>query len=61
MLVRDAARARALFVDAVEVVTGGVRARDGLDELVAGASVVIPAVDGFLGGRSAGPNEIEPW
>ena len=59
VLVRDAAQARALFGDAIEVVSGDVRSRDGLDEAVAGASVVISAVHGFLGGRGAGPVEVD--
>jgi len=59
VLVRDAARARALFGDAVELVAGDVRRADGLDELVAGASVVVSAVHGFLGGRGAGPVEVD--
>jgi uncharacterized protein YbjT (DUF2867 family) len=59
VLVRDGARARTLFGDAVEVVRGDVRSRDELDETVAGAAVVISAVHGFLGGRGAGPVEVD--
>jgi len=59
VLVRDVARARALFGDAIEVVAGDVRRAEGLDELVAGASVVVSAVHGFLGGRGAGPVEVD--
>lgn len=55
VLTRDTARTRAVFGDVVEAVRGDVRSRDGLDEAVAGASVVISAVHGFLGGRGAGP------
>lgn len=57
--VRDAGRARALFADAVQVVSGDVRSRAHLDDLVAGAGVVISAVHGFLGGRGAGPVEVD--
>jgi uncharacterized protein YbjT (DUF2867 family) len=59
VLVRDPARARALFGDAVEVVRGDVRSRAELGETVAGATVVISAVHGFLGGRGAGPVEVD--
>lgn len=59
VLVRDAARAKAMFGDAIDVVAGDVRTSDGLAELVAGASVVISAVHGFLGGRGAGPLEVD--
>ena len=59
VLARDAARARALFGDGVEVVGGDVRRRDGLDEAVADAATVISAVHGFLGGRGAGPVEVD--
>ena len=59
VLVRDATRAREVFGDAVEVVAGDVRRAVGLDEVVAGAAVVVSAVHGFLGGRGAGPVEVD--
>ncbi|MGH1526166.1 SDR family oxidoreductase [Leifsonia sp. L25] len=59
VLTRDTARARALFDDRVEVVSGDVRRRDGLDEAVADAEMVVSAVHGFLGGRGAGPAEVD--
>ncbi|UZJ24794.1 NAD(P)H-binding protein [Rhodococcus antarcticus] len=59
VLVRDTTRARALFGDTVEVVGVDVRRGEGLDELTAGASVVVSAVHGFLGGRGAGPVEVD--
>ena len=59
VLVRDTTRARALFGDTVEVVGVDVRRREGLEELTAGASVVVSAVHGFLGGRGAGPVEVD--
>lgn len=59
VLVRDAARAQALFGDAIEVVAGDLRTCDGLDELVTGSSAVVSAVHGFLGGRAAGPVEVD--
>ncbi len=59
VLVRDAARARSLFGEAVEVVSGDVRSREGLDKAVAGAAVVVSAMHGFLGGRGAGPVEVD--
>lgn len=59
VLVRDADRARALLGPTVEVVAGDLRRADGPDELFAGAAVVISAVHGFLGGRGAGPVEVD--
>lgn len=59
VVVRDAGRARVLFGEATEVATGDVRTRTGLGELLTGASVVISAVHGFLGGRGAGPVEVD--
>ncbi len=59
VLVRDRGRARNLLGDDVEVIAGDVRSPDGLDELVAGARVVVSAVHGFLGGRGAGPVEVD--
>jgi uncharacterized protein YbjT (DUF2867 family) len=59
VLVRDRRRARIVLGDDVEVVSGDVRGRQGLDELVAGASVVVSAVHGFLGGRGAGPIDVD--
>lgn len=59
VLVRDAGRARSVLGDDVEVVAGDVRSRDGLDELVAGARAVVSAVHGFLGGRGAGPVQVD--
>ncbi|MEP6979278.1 MAG: NAD(P)H-binding protein [Nakamurella sp.] len=59
VLVRDAPRARALWDDSVEVVAGDVRRADGLADQCAGASVVVSAVHGFLGGRGAGPVEVD--
>jgi uncharacterized protein YbjT (DUF2867 family) len=65
VLVRDPDRARralgalGALGDDVEVVAGDVRSRGGLDEAVAGAHVVISAVHGFLGGRGAGPVEVD--
>lgn len=59
VLVRDVDRARALFGSAVEIVAGDVRRADGFDRLVDGAAVVISAVHGFLGGRGAGPVEVD--
>lgn len=58
VLVRDAARARAVLGGDVEVVATDVR-RAGLDEVLIGASVIVSAVHGFLGGRGAGPREVD--
>ncbi len=59
VVVRDAGRARVLFGEATEVATGDVRTRAGLGELLTGASVVISAVHGFLGGRGSGPVQVD--
>jgi uncharacterized protein YbjT (DUF2867 family) len=59
VLVRDRGRARSVLGDDVEVVAADVRRRRGLDEMVAGASVVVSAVHGFLGARGAGPIHVD--
>jgi uncharacterized protein YbjT (DUF2867 family) len=59
VLVRDTERARGILGDEVEVIAGDVRSRHGLDELVAGAAAVISSVHGFLGGRGAGPIQVD--
>lgn len=59
VLVRDAGRARALLGNAVEVVGADVRSPAGLGPAVAGAAVVVCSVHGFLGGRGAGPAEVD--
>jgi uncharacterized protein YbjT (DUF2867 family) len=59
VFVRDAGRARSLLGGDVEVLTGDVRQPAGLDEVLGGASVVVSAVHGFLGGRGAGPVEVD--
>lgn len=58
VLVRDADRARELLGAQVEVVPADVR-RPGLAPACAGASVVISAVHGVLGGRGAGPDQVD--
>jgi NADH dehydrogenase len=59
VLVRDTERARALLGSGVEVLAGDVRRAAELRPLVDGASVVISAMHGFLGGRGAGPDEVD--
>ncbi len=59
VLVRDPVRARAALGEDVEIVTGDVRVPAGLAPALAGASVVVSAVHGFLGGRGAGPAEVD--
>jgi NADH dehydrogenase len=59
VLVRDTQRARALLGPGVEVLAGDVRRAAELRPLVDGASVVISAMHGFLGGRGAGPSEVD--
>lgn len=58
VLVRDAGRAQAALGADVDVRAADVR-RAGLDEALGGASVVISAVHGFLGGRGAGPSDVD--
>ncbi|MFF1571146.1 SDR family oxidoreductase [Leifsonia sp. NPDC058292] len=59
VLVRDVDRARSVLGSDVGVISMDVRRRKGLDAAVAGADVVISAVHGFLGGRGAGPAEVD--
>ena len=59
VVARDTDRARSLFDDAVEVVHGDVRDRDRMRAVVAGADVVVSTMHGFLGGRGAGPSEVD--
>jgi len=59
VLVRDSGRARTVLGDDVEVLAGDVRQTAGLDTALAGASVIVSAVHGFLGGRGAGPVEVD--
>jgi NADH dehydrogenase len=59
VLVRDAARGRAVLGADVDVVAGDIRQTAGLDQVVAGASALVLAVHGFLGGRGAGPAEVD--
>lgn len=58
VLTRDPAHAQGLAVD-VEVAVGDVRDAPTLVAATRGASVVISAVHGFLGGRGAGPEQID--
>ncbi len=58
VLVRDTERARALFGDQVDVRAGDVR-QVNLHEEFDGASVIVSAMHGFLGGRGAGPYDID--
>ena len=59
VLVRDPDRARTALGDDAEVLTGDVRDRAAVTEALAGASVIVSAVHGFLGGRGAGPLEVD--
>jgi uncharacterized protein YbjT (DUF2867 family) len=59
VLVREAERARSLLSSEVEVLTHDVRRSAGLAEALAGASVIIFAAHGFLGGRGNGPIEVD--
>ncbi len=59
VLVRDTERARTLLGEQVDVMAADVRRPEGLDEVLAGASVLVSAVHGFLGGRGAGPREVD--
>lgn len=59
VLVRDPERARTVLGEGVEVLAGDVRQPAGLGDVVAGASVIVSAVHGLLGGRGAGPLEVD--
>lgn len=59
VVVRDGPRARCLLPPDAEVRTHDVRDAEGLDELLTGASVVVNAFHGFLGGRGAGPAQVD--
>lgn len=59
VLVRDADTARTVLGRDVEVVAGDIRRRDDVDHAVDGSAVVVSAVHGFLGGRGAGPWEVD--
>lgn len=58
-VVRDAQRAKEVLGPDVEVVTADVRHAEEIREAVQGASVVVSALHGFLGGRGAGPAEVD--
>ncbi|MFP3466818.1 SDR family oxidoreductase [Leifsonia sp. SIMBA_070] len=59
VIVRDTARADEASGGTVEVAAADVRDRDEIRGAVAGADVVVSAVHGFLGGRGAGPAEVD--
>ena len=59
VLTRDRARAEEVLGDRPQIVEVDVRRPDGLAEAVAGASTVISAFHGFLGGRGEGPAEVD--
>jgi uncharacterized protein YbjT (DUF2867 family) len=59
VIVRDAARARAVLGPGIEACAADVRRPDEVRLAVADASVVVSAVHGFLGGRGAGPAEVD--
>lgn len=59
VVVRDGSRARGALGEHVEVHVADVLQKKGLDELLVGASVVVSAFHGFLGGRRAGPQEVD--
>jgi uncharacterized protein YbjT (DUF2867 family) len=59
VVVRDADRARHLLGAHADVVEADVRRPSTIAPAVAGAAVVVSAVHGFLGGRGAGPVEVD--
>lgn len=59
VVVRDVTRARDVLPPDVEIRAGDVRRMEGLDDLLIGASVVVGAFHGFLGGRGAGLREVD--
>jgi NADH dehydrogenase len=59
VLARDAVAARQALGPDVEVVAADVRRPDDLPAALEGANVVVSAFHGFLGGRGAGPAEVD--
>lgn len=59
ILSRDAARARDLVGDAVEVVVGDVRDPSAVARAVAGAQTVVSAVHGFAGPGATSPDAVD--
>jgi uncharacterized protein YbjT (DUF2867 family) len=59
VLVRHVDRARELLGPEVEVVAGDVRDRDAVAQASAGASCVVSAMHGLLGGARSGPDEVD--
>lgn len=58
-VVRDMRRARKVLGRGVDVVVADVRHGEEISKAVQGASVVVSALHGFLGGRGAGPAEVD--
>jgi uncharacterized protein YbjT (DUF2867 family) len=58
-VVRDERRARDVLGPDVEIVAADVRDRRAVGEALQGAAVVVSALHGFLGGRGAGPAEVD--
>lgn len=59
VLVRDADRARTMFGERVGIAQVDVRHSDGVLDAVAGAEGIVSAVHGLLGGRGAGPQQVD--
>ena len=59
VLTRDPGRTRDLLGPEVEVVRGDVRDREAVAAAAAGATAVVSAVHGLLGGVGAGPDQVD--
>src|SRR5215216_2544996 len=59
IMTRDAARARDLAGDSVEVVVGDVRNARDVERAVAGVNTVVSATQGFAGPGAAGPDAVD--
>jgi NADH dehydrogenase len=59
VVVRDRVKAKEILGPDVEVMSADVLHADEVREAVQGASVVVSALHGFLGGRGAGPAEVD--
>ncbi len=59
VLVRDAARARAVLGPEVEVLATDVRDQDAVAHAASGATAVVSAVHGLLGPAGSGPDEVD--
>lgn len=51
----------AALADGSQLVVGDVRSMASVEEAITGCHTVISAFHGFMGGRGAGPDEVDRW